>query len=41
MKLFSIKIKAPKKRAHFAPATKVEGNRKAYSRKNKHKKNEE
>ncbi len=34
--LFTIKIKPAKKRIHFAPKTKVEKNRKAYSRKQKH-----
>lgn len=41
MKLFSLKIKAPKKRKHFAPITKQETNKMAYNRKRKHKKPEE
>ena len=37
MILFTISIKH-KKRKHFAPSTKVEKNRKSYSRKQKYKK---
>ena len=41
MKLFSIKIKPRKKRERFAPVTKQETNRKAYTRKSKHPKKED
>lgn len=41
MKLFSLKIKAPKKRKHFAPITKQETNKMAYNRKLKHPQKEE
>lgn len=37
MKLFTITIKPAKKRAHFAPKTQPHVNKKAYSRKKKHK----
>lgn len=36
--LFTIKISKGKKRLRYAPPTKTEKNRKAYSRKQKHKK---
>ena len=41
MKLFTLKIKVPKKRKHFAPITKQETDKMAYNRKLKHKKSEE
>ena len=41
MKLFSLKIKVPKKRKHFAPITKQEKDKTAYNRKQKHPKKED